>query len=71
MNCALLRHLDTHTSMVPDGSHPRKHTELADMLTEPLPIVYQHSRTIGDVVVSTFTRWAVGRIPGTTGLGRS
>lgn len=52
MNRALLRHLDTHRSMVPDGIHPKKQTELADMLTEPLPTIYQYSRITGDVPVS-------------------
>lgn len=47
MNCALLRHLDTHRSMVPDVIHPRKKTEPADLLTEPLLTVYQYSRITG------------------------
>lgn len=52
MTHTLLRHLDIHTSMVPDGIHPRKQTEMADMLTEPLPNIYQYSRITGDVLVS-------------------
>jgi len=37
----LLHHLDRHKSMGPDGIHPRVLKELADMLTESHPIIYQ------------------------------
>ncbi|GAB0193303.1 mitochondrial enolase superfamily member 1 [Grus japonensis] len=37
----LLHHLDTHKSMGPDGIHPRVLRELVEVLTKPLPIIYQ------------------------------
>ncbi|GAB0179808.1 mitochondrial enolase superfamily member 1 [Grus japonensis] len=39
----LLRHLDTHKSMGPDGIHPRVLRELVEVLTKPLSIIYQQS----------------------------
>ncbi|KFV60665.1 hypothetical protein N341_04587, partial [Tyto alba] len=39
----LLYHLDTHRSMGLDGIHPRVLRELAEVLTKPLSIIYQHS----------------------------
>ncbi|GAB0179931.1 mitochondrial enolase superfamily member 1 [Grus japonensis] len=37
----LLCHLDTHKPMEPDGIHPRVLSELAEVLTKPLSIIYQ------------------------------
>ncbi|KFW10119.1 hypothetical protein N326_11363, partial [Eurypyga helias] len=39
----LLRHLDTHKSMVQDGIHPRVLRELAKVVTKPLSIICQQS----------------------------
>ncbi|KAK4832377.1 hypothetical protein QYF61_022232 [Mycteria americana] len=39
----LLHHLDTHSSMGPDGIHPRVLREVAEMLTKLLSIIYQQS----------------------------
>ncbi|KAK4808571.1 hypothetical protein QYF61_009874 [Mycteria americana] len=39
----LLRHLDTHKSMGPDGIHPRVLRELVEELAKPLSIIYQQS----------------------------
>ncbi|GAB0183516.1 mitochondrial enolase superfamily member 1 [Grus japonensis] len=47
----LLHHLDTHKSMGPDGTHPRLLTELAEVLTKPLSIIYQQSWLTGEVPV--------------------
>lgn len=48
MNRALLR----HTQVYGARWDPPKETELADMLTEPLPTIYQYSTITGDVPVS-------------------
>ncbi|KAK4810070.1 LOW QUALITY PROTEIN: hypothetical protein QYF61_007892 [Mycteria americana] len=45
----LLHHLDTHKSMGPDEIHPRVLKELANGLTKPLSIIYQHSWLTGEV----------------------
>ncbi|KAM9590717.1 uncharacterized protein ACIBXB_005842 isoform 1-T1 [Morphnus guianensis] len=45
----LLRHLDTHKSMGPDGIHPRVLRELAEVLAKPLSIIYQRSWSTGEV----------------------
>ncbi|RMC12060.1 hypothetical protein DUI87_11193 [Hirundo rustica rustica] len=45
----LLRCLDTHKSMGPDGIHPRVMRELADELGKPLSIIYQQSWLTGEV----------------------
>ncbi|RMC05684.1 hypothetical protein DUI87_17769 [Hirundo rustica rustica] len=45
----LLRCLDTHKSMDPDGIHPRVIRELADELAKPLSIIYQQSWLTGEV----------------------
>ena len=45
----LLRHLDTHKSMGPDGIHPRVLRELAEELAKPLSIIYQRSWITGEV----------------------
>ncbi|GAB0186663.1 receptor-type tyrosine-protein phosphatase kappa [Grus japonensis] len=45
----LLRHLDTHKSMGPDGIHPRVLRELAEELAKPLSIIYQQSWLTGEV----------------------
>ncbi|KAF1503200.1 hypothetical protein FQV18_0001221, partial [Eudyptula minor novaehollandiae] len=45
----LLRHLDAHKSMGPDGIHPRVLRELAEELTKPLSIIYQQSCLMGEV----------------------
>ncbi|KAF1618604.1 UNVERIFIED_CONTAM: putative RNA-directed DNA polymerase from transposon X-element, partial [Eudyptes robustus] len=47
----LLRHLDTHKSMRPDGIHPKVLRELPDVLTKPLSIIYQQSWLTGEVPV--------------------
>ncbi|PKU32032.1 rna-directed dna polymerase from mobile element jockey-like [Limosa lapponica baueri] len=47
----LLQHLDTHKSMGPDGIHPRVLRELAEVLTEPLSIIYQQSWLTGGVPI--------------------
>ncbi|KAF1454703.1 putative RNA-directed DNA polymerase from transposon X-element, partial [Spheniscus demersus] len=45
----LLRHLDAHKSMGPDGIHPRVLRELVEELTKPLSIIYQQSWLMGEV----------------------
>ncbi|KAF1534907.1 hypothetical protein FQV19_0007770, partial [Eudyptula minor] len=45
----LLRHLDAHKSMGPDGIHPRVLRELAEELAKPLSIIYQQSWLMGEV----------------------
>ncbi|TRZ16554.1 hypothetical protein HGM15179_010607 [Zosterops borbonicus] len=45
----LLRHLDVHKSMGPDGVHPRVMRELADELVKLLSIIYQQSWLTGEV----------------------
>ncbi|RMC01238.1 hypothetical protein DUI87_22187 [Hirundo rustica rustica] len=45
----LLRCLDTHKSMGPDGIHPRVMRELADELANPLFIICQQSWLTGEV----------------------
>ncbi|KAK4823437.1 hypothetical protein QYF61_002123 [Mycteria americana] len=45
----LLRHLDTHKSMGPDGIHPRVLRELAEELAKPLSIIYQQSWLTGEI----------------------
>ncbi|KFP94832.1 hypothetical protein N329_06578, partial [Haliaeetus albicilla] len=45
----LLRHLDTHKSMGPDGIHPIVLRELAEVLPKPLSIIYQQSWSTGEV----------------------
>ncbi|RMC20710.1 hypothetical protein DUI87_01562 [Hirundo rustica rustica] len=45
----LLRCLDIHKSMAPDGIHPRVMRELADELAKPLSIIYQQSWLTGEV----------------------
>ncbi|KFW64420.1 hypothetical protein AS28_10093, partial [Pygoscelis adeliae] len=45
----LLRHLDTHKSMGPDGIHPRVLRELAEELAKWLSIIYQQSWLTGEV----------------------
>ncbi|KFQ83931.1 hypothetical protein N337_03455, partial [Phoenicopterus ruber ruber] len=47
----LLRHLDMHKSMGPDGIHPRVLKELAEVLIKPLSIIYQQSWLTGEVPV--------------------
>ncbi|KFQ83110.1 hypothetical protein N337_13196, partial [Phoenicopterus ruber ruber] len=47
----LLRHLDTHRSMGPDGIHPRVLKELAEVLAKPLSIIYQQSWLTGEVPI--------------------
>ncbi|TRZ16814.1 hypothetical protein HGM15179_010323 [Zosterops borbonicus] len=45
----LLRCLDIHKSMGPDGIHPRVMRELADELAKPLSIIYNQSWLTGEV----------------------
>ncbi|PKU48424.1 rna-directed dna polymerase from mobile element jockey-like [Limosa lapponica baueri] len=45
----LLQNLDTNTSMGPDGIHPRVLRELAEVVVEPLSIIYQQSWQTGEV----------------------
>ncbi|RMB93655.1 hypothetical protein DUI87_29882 [Hirundo rustica rustica] len=45
----LLRCLDPHKSMGPDGIHPREMRELADDLMKPLSIIYHQSWLTGKV----------------------
>ncbi|RMB94983.1 hypothetical protein DUI87_28526 [Hirundo rustica rustica] len=45
----LLRSLDIHKSMGPDGMHPRVMRQLADDLAKPLSIIYQQSWLTGEV----------------------
>ncbi|GAB0201721.1 mitochondrial enolase superfamily member 1 [Grus japonensis] len=45
----LLRHLDAHKSMGPQGIHPRVLRELAEELAKPLSIIYQQSWLTGEV----------------------
>uniref|UniRef100_A0A8C3B2I3 Reverse transcriptase domain-containing protein n=1 Tax=Cairina moschata TaxID=8855 RepID=A0A8C3B2I3_CAIMO len=47
----LLRHLDVHKSMGPDGIHPRVLRELAEELAKPLTIIYRQSWLSGEVPV--------------------
>ncbi|KFV53314.1 hypothetical protein N328_02290, partial [Gavia stellata] len=47
----LLHHLDTHRFMGPDGIHARVLTELAEVLTKPLSIIYQQSWLTWEVPV--------------------
>ncbi|KAK4828548.1 hypothetical protein QYF61_027517 [Mycteria americana] len=48
---SLLHHLDIHKSMGPDVIQPRVLTELAEVLTKPLSIIYQQSWLNGEVPV--------------------
>ena len=45
----LLRHLDAHKSIGPDGIHPRVLRELAEELAKILFIIYQQSWLTGEV----------------------
>jgi len=45
----LLCHLDTYKSTGPNGNHPRVLRELAEELTKPLSVIYQHSWLTGEV----------------------
>ncbi|RMC05601.1 hypothetical protein DUI87_17686 [Hirundo rustica rustica] len=45
----LLKCLDIHKSMGPDGIHPRVMRDLADELAKPLSIIYHQSWLTGEV----------------------
>ena len=45
----LLLQLDCHKSMGPDEIHPRVLRELAEVIAEPLSIIYQRSLLTGEV----------------------
>ncbi|PKU34200.1 hypothetical protein llap_15501 [Limosa lapponica baueri] len=62
----LLMHLDTHNSMGLDGIHPRVLRELAGELTKPLSIIYQQSRSTGEVPDD----WRVANVTPTYKKGR-
>ena len=47
----LLRKLDAHKSMGPDGLYPRALRELADVVAKPISIILQQSWLTGDVLV--------------------
>ncbi|KAK4809567.1 hypothetical protein QYF61_016999 [Mycteria americana] len=47
----LLHHLHIHKSMGPHEIHPRVLKELVEVLTKPLPIIYQQSWLTGEVPV--------------------
>uniref|UniRef100_A0A8B9CEQ4 Reverse transcriptase domain-containing protein n=1 Tax=Anser brachyrhynchus TaxID=132585 RepID=A0A8B9CEQ4_9AVES len=47
----LLRHLDVHKSMGPDGMHPRVLSELAEELAKLLSVIYRQSWLSGEVPV--------------------
>ncbi|KFP82059.1 hypothetical protein N311_11086, partial [Apaloderma vittatum] len=45
----LLKYLDVHKPMGPDGMHPRVLKELAAVIAKPLSIIYQQSWLTGEV----------------------
>jgi len=44
-----LSNLDGHKSMGPDGIHPRVLRELAEIVAEPLSIIFERSWRTGEV----------------------
>jgi len=69
-----LSDLDAHKSMGPDGMHPRVLRELADVIAEPLSIIFERSWRTGEVPkdwrkanVTPISKRARRRTRGTTG----
>ena len=47
--CECLGNIKVHKSMGPDGVHPRVLRELAEVVAEPLSVIYQRSWRTGEV----------------------
>jgi len=42
--------MDTHKSIGPNGMHPQVQRELADVIAEPLSIIFERSWRTGEVL---------------------